>query len=144
MKSTPFDEKTDYPPIPFQEKLCEIALRMKESGLEWRPHAGCFVWDPEKIIPAPSPFPNRVYFILNLNHFLKIFGSIKSMQEKLVWLPTWHQARLLIGERKIQQTTLKESLLKSEHWSSINEINILYQIVLDDLQKKMQRNINHD
>jgi hypothetical protein len=27
--------------------------------------------------------------------FISIFGSTDAMSEKLVWLPTWHQARLL-------------------------------------------------
>jgi hypothetical protein len=30
--------------------------------------------------------------------FLRIFGTQDSMTEKLVWLPTWHQACLLCSE----------------------------------------------
>jgi hypothetical protein len=56
------------------------------------------------------------------------------MAEKLVWLPTWHQVRLLCEERKIPQNTIKEKLLKSETWSSIEEIKTLYHLLLDDLQ----------
>ncbi len=61
----------------------------------WNPHAGCFVWDPDSVIPSESPFPNRVYFVLSLPRFVDILGSVWQISEKLVWLPTWHQARLL-------------------------------------------------
>lgn len=90
-----FDPEKDLEPTPFDEALCRLALEMKRRGLPWRPHVGCFVWDPDGCIPPESPFPNRVYFILSLPRFIDIFGSIPAMAEKLVWLPTWHQARLL-------------------------------------------------
>ena len=95
MKSTPFQPNADLAPMPFDTRICETARSLKDAGLPWRPHAGCFVWDPEGHIEAPSPFPNRIYFILNLNRFLAIFGSVRDMEEKLIWLPTWHQARLI-------------------------------------------------
>jgi len=74
---------------------------MKELGLAWRPHVGCFVWDPEGHIASESPFPNRVYFILSLPRFVDIFGSVEQIVQKLVWLPTWHQARLLCQHMNI-------------------------------------------
>jgi hypothetical protein len=55
---------------------------------------GCFVWDPDELIKAESPFPHRIYFILNLPRFIDIFGSIEAIAEKLIWPPTWHRARL--------------------------------------------------
>jgi hypothetical protein len=54
------------------------------------------VWDPAGKVGVPSPFPGNVYFILNLNHFLRIFRKIDSMKEHLVWLPTHHRYRLSI------------------------------------------------
>ncbi|MCU0645312.1 MAG: hypothetical protein MUC94_13775, partial [bacterium] len=66
MKSTPFNPKTDVAPIPFTTQVFQAARLMKEKGLKWQPHAGCFVWDEQQIIEVASPFPNRVYFILNL------------------------------------------------------------------------------
>jgi len=95
MKSTPFDVDKDIEPIPFTDELCSQAQKMKENGLDWTPHVGCFVWDPEHHIDVDSPFPNRIYFILNLGHFHRIFTDSKNMVAKLVWLPTWHQARLV-------------------------------------------------
>ena len=74
MKPTPFNSKTDLPPIPFDLRHCQAAAQLKERGLPWTPHVGCFVWDPDAIMEVTSPFPNRIYFILNLGHFLRIFG----------------------------------------------------------------------
>jgi hypothetical protein len=93
MKSTPFDPVNDAAPIPFTDEVCSTAKRMKERGLKWRPHVGCFAWDEEGYIDVPSPFPHRIYFVLNVNHFLKIFGKKEAMVKKLVWLPTWYQCR---------------------------------------------------
>ena len=93
MNPTPFDAGTDLPPVSFESDVLELAARLKQAGLRFRPHVGCFVWDPEGVIDAPSPFPQRVYFILNLKRFEQIFGSLESIAERLVWIPTETQAR---------------------------------------------------
>jgi hypothetical protein len=95
MTSVPFDINQDLAPIPFDDRLQQLALKLKKEGLQWHPHVGCFVWDPDGAIEAPSPFPNRVYFILSMPRFLDIFGTVDEMVEKLVWLPTWHQGHIL-------------------------------------------------
>jgi hypothetical protein len=89
------DPEKDLAPMPFGGKICRLALNLKKGGLNWWPHVGCFVWDPDRCIKAESPFPGRVYFVLSLPRFIEIFGSTANMVEKLVWLPTWHQARML-------------------------------------------------
>lgn len=93
MKPKPFAPATDLAPIPFDGRLLHRAEQLKQLGLPFTPHVGCFVWDPEGAIPAPSPFPERVYFVLSMPRFLDIFGTEKTMVERLVWLPTWYQAR---------------------------------------------------
>ena len=96
MKSTPFDPSRHYAPIPFSDELCRKAAALKEAKLVWEPQVGSFVWDPEATIPAPSPFGGRIYFVLNLNRFLQFYQSMDELQERLVWLPTWYQARQLL------------------------------------------------
>jgi hypothetical protein len=96
MKATPFDPSRDLAPIPFSASLCRKARELKVAGLLWEPQVGCFVWDPEQTIPAPSPFGERIYFVLNLNRFLQFYQDLDELREKLVWLPTWHQARQLL------------------------------------------------
>jgi hypothetical protein len=105
-----------YNPIPFDNQLLQSALEMKRSGLPWTPEKGCFVWDPQGVIQAPSPFPNRVYFILNMRRFLDIFGSIEAMQEKLVWLPTWYQAVQLSSELEVRWAADEGSLTSEATW----------------------------
>jgi len=79
-------------PIPIDDTILAAAHRLKRLGLPWSPQVGCFVWDREAVISAPSPFPKRVYFILSMRRFTDIFGSQGKMQQQLVWVPTWHQA----------------------------------------------------
>ena len=106
MKPIPFDPAIDLAPLPFDQAHLNLAREMKQRGLVWSPHVGCFVWDHEGRIEVESPFPLGVYFILSLPRFISIFGSPEAVARKLVWLPTWHQARLLcmdlgVGPEKI-------------------------------------------
>ena len=95
MKHTPFKPDQDYAPLPFTDRLCQESMKLKSSGLPWIPHVGCFVWDPLGVIQEKSPFPNRVYFILNLGHFIRRFGDAETLTEKAVWLPTLYQIKAL-------------------------------------------------
>ncbi len=87
------DRELKYPPLPISAEILECARKLKESGQQWEPEVGHFVWDPLEVIESPSPFALRVYFVLNLKRFLEIFGSIDSMRSKLVWVPTFYQLR---------------------------------------------------
>ena len=133
MKSTPFDPALDLAPTPFEERHCLLALQLKEAGLRWRPHAGCFVWDREGVIQVPSPFPRQVYFILNLGRFLDIFNTIESLTEKLVWLPTWHQARLLAGLMDIDGREIYGIWSSGRIETPGDELYLLYEILLTRL-----------
>jgi hypothetical protein len=134
MKPTPFEIETDLSPIPFDDNHCIYAHTLKEAGLLWKPHVGCFVWDREGYIEVSSPFPGGIYFIINLNHFLKIFETLDRMVEKLTWLPTWHQARLLCEKYGV----LPEDV--AGIWQAIrfqgpgDELLLLYSILLKKLQ----------
>lgn len=99
MKPTPFDPVHDLAPIAFDESTLNAAFRLKEAGLIFRPHVGCFVWDREECIEVPSPFPNRVYFVLNIGRFETILGSRDAIAEQLIWIPTEHQTRILLEQR---------------------------------------------
>jgi len=98
MKSTPFNADTDYPPIPFDVRVLEEARALKDAGLPWTPHVGCFVWDPDEHMPVPSPFPRRVYFVLNIGRFTELLGSVDAVREKLVWVPTYAQVRAVLAD----------------------------------------------
>jgi hypothetical protein len=94
---------------------------------------GCFVWDPDNHIKATSPFPHRIYFILSLPRFLDIFGSIEAIAEKLVWLPTWHQARLLCRQMGISDQAVAD-IWQSQPLSAGQELRRLYALITDALK----------
>jgi len=133
MNPTPFNPETDFPPIPFDERHCRAALQLKEAGLPWRPHVGCFVWDREGWIEVPSPFPERIYFILNLGHFLRLLGSIEDVVQKLVWLPTWHQARQIGEKLGIGDKELAGLFTRAEAETPGDELLAVYDLILKRL-----------
>jgi len=134
MKRIPFNLEVDLSPIPFNRRHCQLAGELKSLGLPWTPHVGCFVWDPDNYIPAESPFPNRIYFILSLPRFLDMFGSLDEIGEKLVWLPTWHQARLM-GERLgVSTASVKDIWHQETVPAAGEEILRIYGLLKDALQ----------
>ncbi|ACV68553.1 hypothetical protein [Desulfohalobium retbaense] len=126
MQPTPFDPEYDYPPLPFTEAICRLARELKRAGLPWHAHVGCFVWDPDRALPVESPFPHRIYFILNLGHFVKLLGDVDTLERSLVWLPTWYQIRTLAQERGVP--------VPQEHSNPETDLRDLYKAVLTHLQ----------
>lgn len=135
MKPTPFDPERDIAPIPFEQRHCELAAGLKDAGLQWRPHVGCFVWDRDQHIAVNSPFPERIYFILNLGHFLRLLGTVEDVREKLVWLPTWHQARTLCASLGVTSDQIFALFTKQRPSNPGDELIALYQVLRDALQK---------
>jgi hypothetical protein len=133
MKPVPFDPKTDLAPLPFDQSHLDLAREMKARGVRWKPHVGCFVWDHQELIEAPSPFPLRVYFVLSLPRFVDIFGSVDNAAEKLVWLPTWHQARLLAASLGIGPKAIAGLLLPEASPAPGQELLGLYRLICSAL-----------
>jgi len=131
-----FNPEKDLAPILFDERVCRLALDLKNLGLNWQPHVGCFVWDPDDIIKVASPFPGRIYFILSLPRFIEIFGNIANMVEKLVWLPTWHQARLLCEQLGVTDHDLADGRQTGTAFSPGEDLLELYRRIGDALQNR--------
>jgi len=136
MKPIPFDPQKDLPPMVFDTQICQLASEIKRLGNDWQPHVGCFVWDPDKIIEVDSPFPHRIYFILSLPRFVDIFGSVEAMVEKLVWLPAWHQARLLCQRLGVTDKAVVNIWQGRISLSAGEELHKIYELIIDALQKK--------
>ena len=132
MKSTPFNPETDIAPIPFTDEVCHLAKQLKEKNLKWQPHVGCFVWDELRLVEAASPFPHRIYFILNLGHFLRRFQTTRNIANRLVWLPTWHQALEIYKQLNIPHEKLVNALRKKDPRESEMLVS-LYQIILEHM-----------
>ena len=136
MKPIPFDPQNDLAPMVFDSRVCAMALEIKRLGINWRPHVGCFVWDPEKIIKTDSPFPHRIYFILSMPRFLDIFGTADKMVAKLVWLPTWHQARMLCRQLDVPDEGVARIWQVGLASSDGAELQKIYALLIDTLKKK--------
>ena len=134
MTSKRFNPEKDLAPIPFDERICRRALEMKKTGLEWRPQVGCFVWDPDESIKPASPFPGRIYFILSLARFIEIFDTIEEMAEKLVWLPTWHQARLVCRQLGITNKAFERRRQRDPDSTPVQEILGIYGLIVETLK----------
>ncbi len=138
MHSQPFDEKKDYPPTPFDRRHCEMAARLKQAGLRWFVHVGCFAWDPDGLLADVSPLPNRIYFILNLSIFARALGGIEKIHRKLVWLPTWHQARLLCREYNVPDEAVAAIWSSPQPMGPGDELIALYELLLEKLEEQAQ------
>jgi len=134
-----FNPESDFAPMPFEERICLKALEMKKNNLVWRPHVGCFVWDPDEIIKPASPFPGRIYFILSLARFIDIFGSIDQIASKLVWLPTWHQAWLVYQQLAGTASVMGESRPEGITISVGEEQLHIYELIINALKTKHQQ-----
>lgn len=134
MKTKRFNAEKDLAPMPFDEGICRKALEMKKSGLTWQPHVGCFVWDPDQFIKPASPFPGRIYFILSLQRFIEIFESIEQIRAKLVWLPTWHQARLICRQLAISDEAIQEGRKKDGVLSPDEDLLYVYELIVEALK----------
>jgi hypothetical protein len=144
MRPTPFDPQNDLPPMPFEERHCLLAGRLKEAGLPWRPHVGCFVWDRDGHIEVSSPFPSQIYFILNLGHFLRRFENTDNIVRQLVWLPTEHQARLLAVRLGVDCEKLAKRITDATDGSPGGLLILLYQALLDRLNSRNDGHIQDE
>jgi hypothetical protein len=134
MTSKRFNPEKDLAPMPFDERICRQALEMKKTGLEWRPQVGCFVWDPDDAIKPASPFPGRIYFILSLARFIDIFDTVEQMAEKLVWLPTWHQARLVCRQLGIIDEVFESRRQQNPGTTPAEELFEVYGLIMETLK----------
>ena len=96
----------------FTNEEIELALELKQLGLPWEPTAGHYVWDEDNLIDRPSPFHDRVFFILDLRHFLRRAESVEKLKKAVCWLPTWHDMRDIAQSLGISE---------DEIWKTLNE-----------------------
>jgi hypothetical protein len=134
MKPMRFNSQKDLAPVVFDSQTCRLANELKQLGIPWQPHVGCFVWDPDELIKAESPFPYRIYFILSLPRFIDIFGSIEAIAEKLIWLPTWHQARLLCRQLSVPGSAVANIWQSQTPTSAGDELRQIYELLIGALK----------
>jgi hypothetical protein len=119
--------------VRFSDPLIARARALRSLGLAWEPSPGHFVWDEQSLIEKPSPFQEGVYFILDLKHFLRRAGTLEALKEAFVWLPTWHDAREILGNLGVTHATVASRLASQQAVESRNELMVLYDLIAEQL-----------
>lgn len=119
----------------FKPEEIELAQTLKRQGLSWTPSVGHFVWDQNGLIEAESPFHDRVFFILDLKHFLRRSGTIDSLAEQCCWLPTWFDARQCLKLEGVSDTEVAERITNGQAISTDSELLTLYRMIQETLDK---------
>ncbi len=96
--------------VRFSGEELDLAQLFKAYGLDWTPEVGHYVLDQSELIKCESPFQDRVFFILDLKHFLRRSETIENLKERVCWLPTWEQMRQLLREHDVSDQTVVEHL----------------------------------
>jgi len=74
--------------------------------------------------------------VLNVSRFVEIFGDIENMVAKLVWLPTWHQARLVCSDMGVPAEAVSTLWQNHGVLPDGEELLHLYGVILDALIEK--------
>lgn len=120
----------------FRESEITLARKLKATGLPWTPAPGHYVYDEAGLIEAPSPFQDRVYFILDLKHFLRRTESMGHLIESMTWLPDWKQTRILLHEHGVTNEQVQQCLIENNAISQNTELVCLYRLLLEVLSQK--------
>lgn len=120
----------------FSDEEIQLAQELKAAGLPWQPEPGHYVWDGVPLIEHDSPFHDRVFFILDLKHFLRRSDSMEHLIASMVWLPTWQQVRELLAGLGVSVETIHSRLIESNALAKGNERLVLYQVLMEALSKR--------
>jgi hypothetical protein len=122
--------------VRYSAEEIQLAHELKAAGLPWQPEPGHFVWDGEPLIEHDSPFHDRVFFILDLKHFLRRSESMERLIASMVWLPTWQQARELLAGMDVSADAIQSRLIESNALANGNERLVLYQMLMEALPER--------
>ena len=117
----------------FTEQEIKAAQHLEELGLPWTPQAGHYVLDPTEFCESPSPFQDRVYFILNYPYFMKAAGGVDRFKELMTWLPTWYDARLILKHLEISDQEITDRLDRVQAIIHGTERLELYKLIAEQL-----------
>jgi hypothetical protein len=60
-------------------------------------------------------------------------GSREKIAQKLVWLPTWHQARRILKDCLSHELLFTEIMTQLKTDDSLNELTVLYQLIMQKI-----------
>lgn len=102
-------------------------------GDRWQPAVGHYVLDVRSLVTKPSPFQERVYFVLNYDYFIDLVGGLETFKRSMVWLPTWEQCRCLVRDLDLPSVVLLEDPDFRSSFSAFQERECLYLFLLKHL-----------
>ncbi|MEL7265659.1 MAG: hypothetical protein AAFN70_21510 [Planctomycetota bacterium] len=104
----------------FSKSEIQICRQLRDAGLNWQPVPGHYVFDDDQVLPHTSPFQENVFFVLDLQHFLRYVDSIDAMRQRMFWLPTWEQARRWLANAGISPQQSVDQI-SADDWSGLHE-----------------------
>ena len=119
----------------FSPAEIELGRELKRQGLLWAPRPGHYVWDETGVIQQTSPFHDRVFFILDLKHFLRRTSTIENLQKMFYWLPTWQDAREILESLGITSPEIADRLLEEKAVEQNQERLVLYRMIHEALDQ---------
>ncbi len=117
----------------FTSEELELAQELKSRGLEWTPVPGHYVLDQSDLIECESPFQSRIFFILDLKHFLRRSGTIEALKEKVCWLPTWEQTREILRGLSVTDQSIANHLYETKAIEAGTERLELYRLIQEHM-----------
>ncbi len=123
----------------FCEAEIELAQLFKAYGLEWSPAPGQYVLDQSGLIECASPFQGRVFFILDLKHFVRRCGTLEELKQRMCWLPDWDDARQILRELAVDGQQIAERLQSSRALESGTERLELFRLIEESLTGSLDR-----
>ena len=111
----------------FSKNQIEQAVALKKAGLLWQPKQGQYIYDLDRKIKPGSPFQDGIYFLHDFDCFVDYFGSVEKLAEACVWIPTFEEARKLIGTR-LSAESFRDAFARS------GELELLYDQLITELQ----------
>jgi hypothetical protein len=113
----------------FSAEEIALAQLFKAFGLEWHPACGQYVLDQANLVECPSPFQPKVYYILDLKHFLRRAGTIEHLKTQMCWLPDWEQTRDILQGLGVAPEAIAERLQSADALANRTERLELYRLV---------------
>ncbi len=122
----------------FSSEEIELAQLFKAYGLDWQPAPGHYVLDQSELIDCPSPFQGRVFFILDLKHFLKRSGTLEELKQRVCWLPDWDDARQILRDLDVEPSLIVSRLQASRAMERGTERLELYRMIEESLTGSLE------
>ncbi len=113
----------------FTDEEIALARHFRDNGLQWSPQPGHYVYDETGFCKQPSPFQEKVYFILNYPYFMKTVGGVERFKTIMVWLPTWYDAREILRSLDCSDPTILEYLTLHNAFERGDELLALYKLI---------------